>query len=149
LCGIFGVSGAEKASTEVYLGLSHLQHRGQDATGLITCDDSGQVHRHKGKGLVSENYSEEDLDKLQGSVGIGHTRYATVGIGSFDEVQPFFVRRPHGIGLAFNGNVLNYPILKKKMESEGKVYFSSNSDAEVLVQMFAREYEKDDSAEGL
>jgi len=148
MCGIFAVSGAEKASAEIFLGLLHLQHRGQDATGAITVDNSGQVHRHKAVGLVSDAFTEEQINKLDGNMGIGHTRYTTAGIGSFDEVQPFFVRRPHGIGLAFNGNIVNYPILRKKMQSEGNIYFSSNSDAEVLVQMFAGEYEKDDSVEG-
>ncbi len=143
MCGIFGVAGSKEASSEIYLGLMHLQHRGQDATGITTCNvESGEVYRVKDVGLVSEVFNEENINSLKGTIGIGHTRYPTVGVGDRGEVQPFFVKKPDGLGLAFNGNIVNYPLLKKKMKEEGRVYLTSNSDAEVMLQIFADEYEK-------
>lgn len=143
MCGIIGVAGTEEASAEIYLGLVHLQHRGQDACGIITCDaDSGEVYRVKDIGMVSEVLNEAKVKALKGKIGIGHTRYPTVGVGDRREVQPFFVKRPDGIGLAFNGNIVNYPMLKKKLREEKRVYLTSNSDAEVMLQIFADEYEK-------
>jgi len=149
VCGIFGVAGSSEAASEIYLGLIHLQHRGQDATGIITCDiETGEVARTKDVGLVAEVLNEENISKLKGSIGIGHTRYPTIGVGDIREVQPFFVKKPDGIGLAFNGNIVNYPMLKKKLR-ERRVYLTSNSDAEVLLQIFADEYEKNDGIEGV
>ncbi len=143
MCGIIGVAGTEEAAAEIYLGLVHLQHRGQDACGIITCDaDSGEVYRVKDIGMVSEVLNEAKVKALKGKIGIGHTRYPTVGVGDRREVQPFFVKRPDGIGLAFNGNIVNYPLLKKKLREEKRVYLTSNSDAEVMLQIFADEYEK-------
>ncbi len=150
MCGIFAVAGVENAAAEIYLGLIHLQHRGQDACGITTCDvKNGEVYRVKDTGLVSDILTEENVATLKGSIGIGHTRYPTVGVGDRREVQPFFVKKPDGIGLAFNGNVVNYPILKKKMMEEGRVYLTSNSDAEVLLQIFADEYEKQNGTDGI
>lgn len=143
MCGIIGVAGTEEAAAEIYFGLVHLQHRGQDACGIITCDtDSGEVFRVKDTGLVSEVFDAEKVKALKGTIGIGHTRYPTVGVGDRREVQPFFVKKPDGIGLAFNGNIVNYPLLKKKLREERRVYLTSNSDAEAMLQIFADEYEK-------
>ncbi len=148
MCGIIGVAGTEEAAAEIYLGLVHLQHRGQDACGIITCDTStGEVYRVKDIGMVSEVLNEAKVKALKGNIGIGHTRYPTVGVGDRREVQPFFVKRPDGIGLAFNGNIVNYPLLKKKLREEKRVYLTSNSDAEVMLQIFADEYEKGTEAE--
>ncbi len=148
MCGIIGVAGTEEAAAEVYLGLLHLQHRGQDACGITTCDTAtGEVYRVKDIGLVSEVFDEEKVKALKGNIGIGHTRYPTVGIGDRREVQPFFLKKPGGIGLAFNGNIVNYPLLKKKLREEKRVYLTSNSDAEVLLQIFADEYEKGSGVE--
>lgn len=150
MCGIFAVAGAENAGAEITLGLMHLQHRGQDACGITTCDtENGEIYRVKDTGLVSETLTEDNVMGLKGSIGIGHTRYPTVGVGDKREVQPFFTKKPDGIGLAFNGNVVNYPILKKKMMEEDRVYLTSNSDAEVLLQIFADEYAKHRGVEGV
>lgn len=150
MCGIFGVAGTEEAGAEIYLGLVHLQHRGQDACGIITCDvGSGEVHRVKDVGMVSEIFSDKNVSGLKGNIGIGHTRYPTVGVGDRREVQPFFVKKPDGLGLAFNGNVVNYPVLKKRLKEEQRVYLTSNSDAEVMLQIFADEYEKGNGTEGI
>ena len=150
MCGIFGVVGSQETAAEIYTGLIHLQHRGQDATGIITCDaETGEVYRTKDVGLVSEVFTNQKIRSLKGNIGIGHTRYPTVGVGDRKEVQPFFVKKPDGIGLAFNGNIVNYVTLKNKLKEESRVNLTSNSDAEVLLQIFADEYEKNDSLNGI
>jgi len=150
MCGIYAAVGVENASAEIYLGLMHLQHRGQDATGIITYNSSsGEVHRAKNTGMVSDVLTEEKLKRLDGMSGIGHTRYPTVGTGDIREVQPFFIKKPDGIGLCFNGNIVNYPLLKKEIREKERVYLTSNSDAEVLLHLFASEYEKKDGIEGI
>ena len=150
MCGIFGVAGSRETAAEIYTGLVHLQHRGQDATGIITCEtETGEVYRTKDVGLVSEVFSNQKVKSLKGNIGIGHTRYPTVGVGDRKEVQPFFVKKPDGIGLAFNGNLVNYITLKKKLKEEKRVNLTSNSDAEAMLQIFADEYEKDGSLEGI
>ncbi len=145
MCGIFAVIGAENAAAELYVGLVHLQHRGQDAAGMITFDfsepDSG-IKISKDIGLVSNVFNDTKLLNVNGQMGIGHTRYPTVGVGDVKEVQPFFNRYPDGIGLAFNGNVVNYPVLKEKLRQR-RVYLSSSSDAEVLLEVFGDSYGKD------
>lgn len=150
MCGIFAVSGVDEAAAELYLGLINLQHRGQDAVGMVTCDTkTGEVFRVKDIGLVSDVLTEEKVSSLKGNIGIGHTRYPTVGVGDRREVQPFFVKRPDGIGLAFNGNVVNYPLLKEKLREEGRVYLTSNSDAEVMLEIFSEEYAKGSGTEAV
>ncbi len=146
MCGVFAVIGAENAAAELYVGLVHLQHRGQDAAGMMTFDfnepDNG-IKMSKGVGLVSGVFNDSQLLTLNGQMGIGHTRYPTVGVGDVKEVQPFFNRYPDGIGLVFNGNIVNYPLLKEKLRKR-RVYLSSNSDAEVLLQIFGDSYGKGD-----
>ena len=150
MCGIFGVAGSDETAVEIYTGLVHLQHRGQDATGIITCEvETGEVYRTKDVGLVAEVLTNKKIESLKGTIGIGHTRYPTVGVGDRKEVQPFFVKKPDGIGLAFNGNLVNYVTLKKKLKEERRVNLTSNSDAEAMLQVFADEYEKDGSLEGI
>lgn len=144
MCGIFAVIGAENAAAELYVGLVHLQHRGQDASGMITFDfnepDSG-IKISKDVGFVSTVFNDAKLQTVNGQMGIGHTRYPTVGVGDVKEVQPFFNRYPDGVGLAFNGNIVNYPVLKEKLRKR-RVYLSSNSDAEVLLEIFGASYGK-------
>ncbi|MBS3133097.1 amidophosphoribosyltransferase [Candidatus Woesearchaeota archaeon] len=150
MCGIMAVAGSEEAAAEIYMGMIQLQHRGQDACGITTCDvSSGEVFRVKDVGLVSEVFSKAKVSSLKGTIGIGQTRYPTIGVGDRREVQPFFVKKPDGLGLAFNGNVVNYPLLKKKLREERRVYLTSNSDAEVMLQVFADEYEKNIGVEGI
>src|SRR3989338_4490679 len=142
MCGVFAVIGVENAAAELYVGMVHLQHRGQDAAGLITFDfkdPNNGVKISKDIGLVSDVFTEQKLMALDGQMGIGHTRYPTVGVGDVKEVQPFFNRYPDGIALAFNGNIVNYLVLKEKLRMS-RVYLSSNSDGEVLLQLFGDSY---------
>lgn len=144
MCGIFAVIGAENAAAELYVGLVHLQHRGQDAAGIMTFDfnqpDNG-IKTVKGVGLVSSVFDDIRLSFVNGQMGIGHTRYPTVGVGDVKEVQPFFHEYPDGVGIAFNGNIVNYPMLKEKLRKK-RIYLSSDSDAEVLLQIFCESYGK-------
>ena len=141
MCGVFGVAGSQDAIKEICLGLMHLQHRGQDACGITTFDqETNQVYRLKDIGLVSEILSQKKIEFMKGNMGIGHTRYPTVGVGNKKEVQPFFSKKPDGISLAFNGNLVNYPFLKEKLEREERIYFTSNSDAEVMLEIFSNAY---------
>jgi amidophosphoribosyltransferase len=143
MCGIFGVSGVKHASAEVYVGLVHLQHRGQDAAGIaVFNENNGSVGIVKEKGLVTSIFTEENIKKLQGSMGIGHTRYPTAGVNSITEVQPFFTHSANGVAMAFNGNIVNYPSLKNELQKKKKLYLSSDCDAEGLLEIFAEEYGK-------
>jgi amidophosphoribosyltransferase len=142
MCGIFGVSGSDNAAAELYFGMLHLQHRGQDAAGMVVYDRRKGARIIREKGFVSEIFTQKKISSLTGRMGIGHTRYPTVGVNSVEEVQPFFVHHPDGIALAFNGNVVNYPILKDRLRKEKRVYLSSSCDAEALLHIFAEEYGK-------
>ena len=145
MCGIFGVIGSENAAAEIYIGLMHLQHRGQDAAGILTTDfrNGGSMNMVKERGLVANVFDEEKLRQLKGSAGIGHTRYPTIGVASKKEAQPFFLQYPDGIGMAFNGNIVNYPSLKKYLRDKKRRYLMSDSDAEVMLNLFASEYLKE------
>ena len=147
MCGIYGVIGSPEASKEIYLGLAHLQHRGQDAAGILTYDfnhkdnESG-IYGKNDLGLVGSVFSEKSLERLKGSLGIGFTRYPTAGTGDVSEVQPIFLRHPDGVGLAFNGNIVNYPSLRQKLQHESRRVIYSNCDAEVILHEFAEAFSK-------
>jgi len=154
MCGIFGIIGSEKANREIFLGLLQLQHRGQDAAGILMYDfehppeKSGIVLR-KGFGLVNNVFNELTIASMRGSMGIGHTRYPTAGTGDESEIQPFFLQYPEGIGLALNGNIVNFPQLKKELSEKNRRHLASNCDAEVLLHIFAEEYSKNGGIEGI
>jgi amidophosphoribosyltransferase len=138
MCGVIGVIGSKNAAYEIYTGLFCLQHRGQDAAGIMTFDGS-EVHLKKGHGLVSQLFSQEDLKMLRGDIGIGHVRYPTVGSNSSEDAQPFFVNYPYGIGLAHNGNLVNHWQLRDNLNRNSRRILSSHCDAEVIVNMLADE----------
>jgi amidophosphoribosyltransferase len=112
-----------------------VQHRGQDAAGIITYD--GRFHIKKGEGLVSEIFSEAHFRRLQGSLAVGHVRYPTVGSGGGEDAQPFTVNYPFGIVMAHNGNVANYDALRTELTNEGLRHLYSGCDVEVLLNVFA------------
>jgi len=137
-CGIFGVFGAPEAANLTYLGLHALQHRGQEAAGIVTSDGS-QLHIQKDLGLVQDVFDAERLKRLPGDRAIGHVRYATAGGGGIKNAQPFAVdygNQP--IAVAHNGHLVNAENLRGELEGQGAIFFSS-SDTEVILHLIARE----------
>jgi len=135
MCGFIGVIGSDSTVHEIYDGLLAVQHRGQDAAGIITYD--GRFHIKKGEGLVRDIFSDANMRRLKGSLGVGHVRYPTVGSGGGEDAQPFTVNYPFGIVMAHNGNVANYETLRGELESEGLRHLYSACDVEVLLNVFA------------
>lgn len=136
MCGVLGIYGHDSVAQDVYDGLVTLQHRGQDAAGIITYD--GKFRVCKDFGLVRDIFHTRDMRRLTGYVGIGHTRYATIGTGALEEVQPFFGPSPFGIMLAHNGNVFNAHELKKEIFKYDHRLVNSDSDGEVLLNIFSK-----------
>ena len=120
MCGVVGICGNEDVFRDLYQGLLAIQHRGQDSAGIYTYD--GLFHVKKGNGLVQDIFTAENAKRLKGAIGIGHTRYPTVGRGQRDDAQPFFVNSPYGIIMAHNGNVINYSSLPTFMASMEVTY---------------------------
>jgi amidophosphoribosyltransferase len=135
MCGFIGVIGSDAAVREIYDGLLAVQHRGQDAAGIITYD--GRFHIKKGEGLVRDIFSAADFRRLKGRLGVGHVRYPTVGSGGGEDAQPFTVNFPFGIVMAHNGNVANYDALRGELAHEGLRHLYSGCDVEVLLNVFA------------
>jgi amidophosphoribosyltransferase len=125
----------------LYDALTVLQHRGQDAAGIMT-DDGGRLRVRKGNGLVRDVFLERHMLKLGGNVGLGHVRYPTAGSASLSEAQPFYVNSPYGICLAHNGNLVNADELKRLVEQQDHRHLNTNSDSEVLLNVFAHELGK-------
>src|SRR4051812_25543658 len=105
MCGVVGIIGTPDASTEAFLGLTTLQHRGQDAAGILSHDQYG-FHSVKNIGLVESVFTRENIQSLTGDSAIGHARYSTIGRGSLDDVQPFLLNYPYGLGMVHNGNIV-------------------------------------------
>ncbi|MBT8059883.1 MAG: amidophosphoribosyltransferase, partial [Gammaproteobacteria bacterium] len=106
MCGIVGIVGTRSVAPALYDALTMLQHRGQDAAGIATLDGH-RIHLHKGSGLVRDAFDSAHMNRLSGSVGIGHVRYPTAGMDDSSEAQPFYVNSPYGIALGHNGNLIN------------------------------------------
>lgn len=139
MCGIIGVFGPSSASQEVFRGLLTLQHRGQDAAGILSFDFSdARFHLVKNKGLVSEVFKQTEIEELPGSMAIGHTRYATVGKGDMGDIQPFVANYPYGIGLCHNGNLVNYFEQAQALKEKKHCHSLTSSDLEVLLNLFAQ-----------
>jgi amidophosphoribosyltransferase len=138
MCGIIGIVGKDDVNQAIYDGLTVLQHRGQDAAGIITCDD-GRVYLRKDNGLVRDVFHTRHMRDLRGTSGIGHVRYPTAGCSSSAEAQPFYVNSPFGIALAHNGNLTNAEELKRDLFMEDRRHINTESDSEVLLNVFAHE----------
>jgi amidophosphoribosyltransferase len=137
MCGIFGVYGHPEAANLTYLGLHALQHRGQESAG-ITSSDGDKLHTVRRMGLVSETFSRDGFKGLPGQLSIGHVRYSTAGESMLRNAQPFAVEYAHGsVAVAHNGNLVNAPELRRKLEMDGAI-FQSTSDSEVIVHLIAR-----------
>jgi len=135
MCGFIGVIGSDTAVQDIYEGLLAVQHRGQDAAGIITYD--GLFHIKKGEGLVRDIFSAANFVRLKGDLGVGHVRYPTVGSGGGEDAQPFTVNYPFGIVMAHNGNVANYEELRGELGRDGLRHLYSACDVEVLLNVFA------------
>ncbi|MGB3340197.1 MAG: amidophosphoribosyltransferase [bacterium] len=140
MCGIIGTIGKEPAIDKIYPALIALQHRGQDAAGAVTFEQG--FHIKKGNGLVLNVFNPKNLQRLEGTMGIGHVRYPTIGSGTADDAQPFIITTPYGIALAHNGNLVNYFNLKKSLIDNDLRYLNSNCDAEVILNLLSVELTK-------
>ncbi len=141
-CGVFGVLGHEDAAALTALGLHALQHRGQEAAGIVTYDDNGQFRSERHLGLVSDHFSRaETIDALSGSVAVGHVRYSTTGETILRNVQPLFAELDGGgIAICHNGNFTNAMTLRRELIQAGAIC-QSTSDSEVVLQLIARSRE--------
>jgi amidophosphoribosyltransferase len=136
-CGVFGVYNHAEASRLAYLGLYALQHRGQEACGIVTADD-GAMHWERSRGIVPDVFDEARLDKLPGAAAIGHVRYSTAGTNTIREAQPFLVTCQHGkIAICHNGNLPFAAAERATLERDGAI-FSSTSDTELILHKVAR-----------
>ncbi len=138
MCGIVGLVGTEEVNQALYDALTILQHRGQDAAGIVTCED-GRLHQRKANGLVRDVFRTRHMQNLRGRMGIGHCRYPTAGSSSSELAQPFYVNSPYGISLAHNGNLTNAGALRERLVNEDLRHLNTDSDSEVLLNVFAKE----------
>ncbi|HEY0681895.1 MAG TPA: amidophosphoribosyltransferase [Steroidobacter sp.] len=138
MCGIVGIVGHSPVNQQIYDALTVLQHRGQDAAGIMTYQD-GELFMRKKTGLVRDVFQEQHMLKLKGNVGIGHVRYPTAGCDSASEAQPFFVNSPYGICLGHNGNLTNTAELAEVLTREDLRHLNTSSDSEVLLNVLASE----------
>lgn len=139
MCGIIGIVGHSEVNQALYDGLTVLQHRGQDAAGIMTCDQEGKFFLRKDNGLVKDVFHTRHMIRLKGRMGIGHIRYPTAGCSSSAESQPFYVNSPFGIALAHNGNLTNTKILKEELFQTDRRHLNTDSDSEVLLNVLAHE----------
>ncbi len=138
MCGIVAIYGRSAVNQSLYDALLVLQHRGQDAAGIVTCEDN-VLHLRKANGLASDVFQTRHMLRLRGNMGIGHVRYPTAGCSSSAEAQPFYVNSPYGITLAHNGNLTNVDELKQDLFLEDRRHINTSSDSEVLLNIFAHE----------
>jgi len=138
MCGIVGIVGQSAVNQQIYDALTVLQHRGQDAAGIMTCDE-GELFMRKQNVLVRDVCQERHMLRLKGNIGIGHVRYPTAGCDSSSEAQPFFVNSPYGICLGHNGNLTNAAELAEVLIREDLRHLNTSSDSEVLLNVLASE----------
>lgn len=138
MCGIAGIVSSREVNQELYEALTVLQHRGQDAAGIVTCEGD-RFHLRKDSGLVRDVFHTRHMLSLRGTMGIAHVRYPTAGCISSAEAQPLYVNSPYGITLAHNGNLTNAESLKKELFVQDQRHLNTDSDSEVLLNVFAHE----------
>lgn len=148
MCGVVGVVGRGSVNQILYDSLILLQHRGQDAAGMVTCNRSGKTFTRKSLGLVRDVFREMHMLRLQGRFGIGHVRYPTAGHAAASaEVQPFYVNSPFGIALGHNGNLTNSEELHASLFAADRRHINTSSDSEILLNVFAHELHKHSQSE--
>jgi amidophosphoribosyltransferase len=138
MCGIVGIVGHSPVNQQIYDALTVLQHRGQDAAGIMTCHE-GELFMRKQNGLVRDVFQHRHMVGLKGNIGLGHVRYPTAGCDSSSEAQPFFVNSPYGICLGHNGNLTNATELAEVLVREDRRHLNTSSDSEVLLNVLASE----------
>jgi len=138
MCGIVGIVGKTPVGQLLYDGLTVLQHRGQDAAGIVTISDN-TFRLRKGNGLVKDVFHTRHMLRLQGNIGIGHVRYPTAGTSSSSEAQPFYANSPFGLSLAHNGNLTNGEELKVWLREDAHRHVNTTSDSELLLNILAHE----------
>ena len=143
MCGVIGICAYEPVNQMLYDGLTMLQHRGQDAAGIATLKDN-RVYLRKDNGMVRDVFLDKHMMRLVGNFGIGHVRYPTAGTSSIAEAQPFYVNSPYGITLAHNGNLTNAEVLAKELYEIDRRHLNTDSDSEVLLNIFAHELQEFD-----
>jgi amidophosphoribosyltransferase len=143
MCGIVGIVASSPVNQSLYDALTVLQHRGQDAAGIVTIHE-GNFKQRKANGLVKDVFETKHMMRLKGNIGIGHVRYPTAGSSSAAEAQPFYVNSPYGIVLAHNGNLTNVQDLVKTCQKNHR-HVNTTSDSEVLLNILAHEISQCDS----
>ncbi|MBL6989499.1 MAG: amidophosphoribosyltransferase [Bacteriovoracaceae bacterium] len=148
MCGIIGVVGpfsaieknsSSQASYDVYRGLLTLQHRGQDAAGILSFDQTKKrFHHHKQAGLVANVFDKQKLEKLTGDMAIGHNRYATVGGDSQEDLQPMVTGLSHGVAMAHNGNIINYHSLASSFSDKHHMQLLTTNDVEIILNLWSK-----------
>ncbi|MBU2712493.1 amidophosphoribosyltransferase [Zooshikella harenae] len=141
MCGIVGMVAKRNINQALYDALTVLQHRGQDAAGIVTCSDH-RFFLRKDNGLVRDVFRTRHMQRLVGNIGIGHVRYPTAGSSSSAEAQPFYVNSPYGITLAHNGNLTNADQIKEHLFKADLRHINTHSDSEILLNVFAHELQK-------
>ncbi len=138
MCGVAGISGTSEVNLRLYDALTMLQHRGQDAAGIVT-DHQGELHQCKGDGLVKDVFQRNHMLRLVGNLGVGHVRYPTAGSSGPALAQPLYVNSPYGICMAHNGNLTNDDELREHIFRTDMRHLNTDSDSEVLLNVFAHE----------
>jgi amidophosphoribosyltransferase len=141
MCGIVGIVAKHNVNQEIYDALTVLQHRGQDAAGMVT-SANGRMNQRKDNGLVRDVFHTRHMKELLGNIGIGHVRYPTAGTSSPALAQPFYVNSPYGIALAHNGNLTNTEELSREIFQSDLRHLNTDSDSEVLLNVFAHELQR-------
>ncbi|RAZ04492.1 amidophosphoribosyltransferase [Acinetobacter sp. SM1B] len=141
MCGVVGIAGKSAVNQMLFDALTMLQHRGQDAAGIVTCHE-GRLFLRKDVGMVRDVFHTRHMRALQGNYGIGHVRYPTAGTSSSAEAQPFYVNSPYGITLAHNGNLTNAEEIHDNLFKTDLRHMNTDSDSEVLLNVFAHELQK-------
>ena len=138
MCGVVGIVGSGWVNQQIYDALTVIQHRGQDAAGIMTCDGR-RVFLRKDSGLVRDVFDARHMLQLEGNMGLGHVRYPTAGGDNRSEAQPFYVNSPFGLALGHNGNLVNARDLSVELFQDDLRQINTGSDSEVLLNVFAHE----------
>ncbi len=146
MCGIVGIVGTSPVSQDLYDGLTVIQHRGQDAAGIVTISDN-KFRMRKGNGLVKDVFHTRHMLRLTGNIGIGHVRYPTAGTSSSSEAQPFYSNSPYGLSLAHNGNLTNADELTDWIYKKARRHVNTTSDSELLLNIFAYQLQQSENDE--